>query len=429
MITKKSLTIPGPDNIHTFTLKNGVTVLSFSNTNTQTVYLVGILQGGGVQDPPGKTGLAHFTANLLNRGTVSTNFGVFHQLLESAGASLSFSCGTQHAWFRGKSLAEDTGLLFRLASEGLREPAFPDEYVERLRRQLLTGLTMRDQDPSEVASMLLDEHLFPGHPYGQPVDGSIQTLTGISREDILEFHAANYRPEDLTIVISGNISPTEVESLAAQYFAKWKNDGAEDQSIPALPDPTDSILRKHTFIEGKSQTEVILGSYGPARTSPDYTPVYIGNNILGQFGLMGRIGKSVRSKSGLAYTASSSVSAWVDIGTWDFSAGVNPKNMDKAIRLIRDEIRAFIENPVTVEELENTKSHLIGRMPMALESNGGLANAILTMQRFNLGLDYYRNYRQMITRVSAEDILEVSRKYLHPDRLVIASAGPGPDIQ
>jgi len=429
MTEKRNMHIPGPENIHSLTLENGVTVLSFSNTNSQTVYIVGILRGGGVQDPAGKTGLAHFTANLLNRGTQSTDFGTFHQLLESAGASLSFSCGTQHAWFRGKALAEDAGLLFRLAAEGLREPAFPAEYVERLRRQLLTGLSIRDQDPSEVASMLLDAHLFPAHPYGQPVDGTIQTLTGIIREDIKQFHADNYRPDDLTIVIAGNFSPKTVETLANEFFASWENLQKPTSTVPILPDPPASILRKHAFIEGKSQTEVILGSYGPARTSQDFTPVYIGNNILGQFGLMGRIGKSVRSKSGLAYTASSSVSGWADVGTWDFSAGVNPDNTEKAIGLIREEIRAFIENPVTDEELENTQSHLTGRMPMALESNGGLANAILTMQRFNLGLDYYQNYRQMIEDVSAEDILEASRRYLHPDKLVIASAGPGADIQ
>jgi zinc protease len=157
-------------------------------------------------------------------------------------------------------------------------------------------------------------------------------------------------------------------------------------------------------------------------------PVFIGNNILGQFGLMGRIGKVVRSKSGLAYYASSSDSAWSDVGTWIFSAGVNPENMEKTINLIRKEIKQFVKSHVTDQELDNSKSHLIGRMPMSLESNAGLANAILTMQRFKLGFDYFQKYTERIKSITAKQILTASQKYLHTDHLVITSAGPGEEI-
>ena len=171
-----------------------------------------------------------------------------------------------------------------------------------------------------------------------------------------------------------------------------------------------------------------MGCFSPTRTSPDFLPVFIGNNILGQFGLMGRIGKVVRSKSGLAYYASSSVSAWSDVGTWNFSAGLNPENVGKAIDLIREEIKQFVKSPITDQELNNSKSHLIGRIPMAFESNAGLANSILTMQRFKLGLDYYQKYAGQIRSITAKQILSASQKYLHPDRLVITSAGPGEEI-
>jgi len=144
---------------------------------------------------------------------------------------------------------------------------------------------------------------------------------------------------------------------------------------------------------------------------------------------MGRIGKVVRSKSGLAYYASSSVSAWSDVGTWNFSAGVNFENVEKTIDLIREEIKQFVKSPVTDQELDNSKSLLIGRMPISLESNAGLANAILSMQRFKLGLDYYQKYTGLIKSTTAKQILTASQRYLHPDRLVIASAGPGEEIK
>jgi len=420
--------IPGPDTISTFTLKNGVTVLNFSNFNSHSIYMIGILNGSGVLDPSGKTGLAHFTANLLSRGTKNLSFSDFHSQLENAGANLVFSCGSQHAWFRGKALAEDVELLFRLTSDGLQNPSFNQEYVERLRTQLIAGLTIRDQDTSEMASLLLDQHLFPGHPYGQPIDGHIETIQSITRSDITQFHEQFYSPANMIIVVAGAVDGQEIRDLTEKYFSMWKNNNAalsKDQLIP--PSPT-NIVRKHKFLEGKSQVDLLMGCFSPIRTSPDYLPVFVGNNILGQFGLMGRIGKVVRSKSGLAYYASSSVSAWSDVGTWSFSAGVNPENMEKAIDLIRKEIKKFTESHVTDQELNNSKSHLIGRMPMALESNAGLANSILTMQRFNLGLDYYQKYAGQIRLITANQILSASQKYLHPDHLVITSAGPGEEI-
>ena len=429
MDSQKMKNIPGPDTISTFTLENGATVLSFSNLNSRSIYMIGILNGGGVLDPSAKTGLAHFTANLLSRGTKIFSFSDFHNQLESAGANLVFSCGSQYAWFRGKSLAEDVELLFRLSSDSLQNPSFNQEYIGRLRNQLTAGLTIRDQDTSEMASLLLDRHLFPDHPYGQPIDGYIETIQSITRSDIVQFHNQVYSPADMIIVVAGAVDSQEIRDLSEKYFSTWKVDTTAQSKNILIPPPPANITRKHKFIEGKSQVDLLMGCFSPARTSPDYIPVFIGNNILGQFGLMGRLGRVIRSKSGLAYYVSSSVSAWSDVGTWDFSAGVNPENVGKTIDLIRKEIKQFIKSPVTDQELDNSKSHLIGRMPMSLESNAGLANAILTMQRFELGFDYYQKYTGRIKSITAKQILTASQRYLHPDRLVITSAGPGEEIK
>jgi len=418
--------IPGPDNIKQSTLANGIQILSYQNMNAETIYMIGILSNGGDCDPPQKKGLAHFTANLLSRGTRGIPFQQFHTLIESAGANLAFGCSSRHTWFRGKSLAEDLGLLIKLASDAFRAPAFKDEYVERLRRQLLASLALRDQDTGENASLLFDQSLFKDHPYAYPVDGYVESVASIIRENILDFHHTTYRPQELSIVISGAVTHQKITRLAEKYFSAWeikeKNTAKPMETIPQAPA---SMIRKHRFLPGKSQVDLIAGGFGPKRNSSDFVPAYIGNNILGQFGLMGRIGKRVRSQAGLAYFASSSVSAWADTGTWDISAGVNPENTQKAIDLIRDEINRFISEDVLEEELENSKSHLIGRMPIALETNAGIANAILKMHRFNLGFDYYRKYQTMLGDVTPQEIRRVAKKYLRPDQLVITSAGPG----
>jgi zinc protease len=150
----------------------------------------------------------------------------------------------------------------------------------------------------------------------------------------------------------------------------------------------------------------------------------LGNNILGQFGMMGRIGDVVREKSGLAYYAYSSLSAGIGPGSWEVNAGVNPQNVKKALDLIVDELRRFIQEGVTVDELADSKANFIGRLPLSLESNGGVANALLNIERHSLGLDYYRHYEGLVNEVSQGDVLNTARKFIDPDKLAIAVAGP-----
>jgi len=150
----------------------------------------------------------------------------------------------------------------------------------------------------------------------------------------------------------------------------------------------------------------------------------LGNNILGQFGMMGRIGDVVREKSGLAYYAYSSLSAGLGPGSWEVSAGVNPQNVRKARELIETELKRFIQEGVTEEELADTKANFIGRLPLSLESNGGVANALLNIERHNLGLDYYRRYPDLVKEVTREDVMNTAGKFIDVNKLAVAVAGP-----
>jgi zinc protease len=163
---------------------------------------------------------------------------------------------------------------------------------------------------------------------------------------------------------------------------------------------------------------------GLRRKDPEYLSASLGNSVLGQFGMMGRIGDVVREKSGLAYYASSSLNAGTGPGSWEVSAGVNPKNLKKAISLIENELRKFIKSGVTKEELADSQANYIGRLPLSLESNSGVASAMINIERYDLGLDYYQRYEGLVHSVNRAEILETARKYIDPDRLVIATAGP-----
>jgi zinc protease len=203
----------------------------------------------------------------------------------------------------------------------------------------------------------------------------------------------------------------------------WQNPvQIQPAELPVILSPSKTI-RRHIELAGKSQTDLTLGMLGPKRKSQDYLPASLGNSVLGQFGMMGRIGDAVRVKAGLAYDASTSLNAWIDGGSWEVGAGVNPVNLQKAIDLILQELNHFIEEPVTNEELADSQANYIGRLPLSLESNAGVANSVLNLERFDLGLDYLQRYAQSIRAVTPEAVLETARKYIHTDALVIVSAG------
>jgi zinc protease len=177
-------------------------------------------------------------------------------------------------------------------------------------------------------------------------------------------------------------------------------------------------------LQGKSQTDLMVGALGPLRRDSEFLAALLGNSILGQFGMMGRIGNVVREQSGLAYYASSSLSAGIGPGTWEVSAGVNPINVEKALDLIVEQIRIFVEGGVKPEELQDSQDNFVGRLPLSLESNSGVANALINIERHGLGLDYYRQYEDMVRAVTPELVQAASHKYLNPAALAIATSGP-----
>jgi zinc protease len=228
----------------------------------------------------------------------------------------------------------------------------------------------------------------------------------------------------MVITIVGAVEPKKAVDQIERVLGSWK--APSQQTPPELPPlkPIKKTVKHHHAIEGKSQSDLVIGMLGPRRKDPEFMAASLGNAILGQFGMMGRIGDVVREKSGLAYYASSSLNAGTGPGSWEVNAGVNPKNLDKAIDLIIKELRRFIKSGVTKEELSDNQANYIGRLPLSLESNSGVTNALLNIERYGLGLDYYPRYESAVRAVTRESILEAARKHINPDCLVISTAGP-----
>ena len=416
--------LPGPDDITRVQLENGIVVLTRPNFNSQSVVINGYLPVGGLFDPAEKLGLADFTASALMRGTTKRDFHGIYDALESAGASLGFSGATHTAGFSGKALSEDLPLLLELLSEALQEPVFPGQQVARLKAQLLTGLALRAQDTRDMASLTFDQIVYKDHPYSRPEDGFPETVEHITREDLHQYHAQHYGPRGMVIAIVGGISPTDAVQWVRAALGGWQN--PHQPEPPELPrvHPLQETVSQKFEIPGKSQSDIVMGVAGPPRRADDFIPAMVGNSVLGQFGLMGRIGDAVRERAGLAYYAYSGLSGGLGPGPWSVAAGVAPQNVEQAIDLIRAEIRRFVTEPVDAEELSDSQANYIGRLPLALESNAGVAGALLNLERYNLPLDYYQRYAEQIRAVTVEAVLAAAGHYLDPDKLAIAVAGP-----
>ncbi len=415
---------PSAEDVTQVKLSNGITVLARSNFNSPSIAIGGYLPAGAIFESDEKLGLADFVSSALMRGTQTRTFDQIYNELESVGANMGFDSGVHNVNFGGRALAEDLPLILELLADSLQTPTFPKDEIERLRAQLLTGLALRAQDTAEMASLIFDQALYENHPYGRPNEGFVETVQSITREDLENFHRFCFGPRGMVIAIVGAIQPKQAVEAVEKFFGAWQVQGQKEaQSLPAVHPITKTVKRHHT-IEEKSQSDLVIGTLAPTRKSEDYMAASLGNSVLGQFGMMGRIGNVVREKSGLAYYAYSSLNSGIGPGSWEVSAGVNPKNLNKAIDLIEKELKKFVKQGVTKNELADSQANYIGRLPLSLESNQGVVSAILNIYRYDLGMDYYQRYESLVRSVTRDDVVETARKYINPDKLVIATAGP-----
>ncbi|MCL4834527.1 MAG: insulinase family protein [Caldilineaceae bacterium] len=422
MTPVSSHAFPGPDNVYRTRLKNGITLLVRENPAAPVVVLEGALAVGCIHEEPAKAGLASFAASLLTRGSRGYDFDSFNEEVESVGASIGVGAGDHLTSFNSESLAEDFPRMVELLADVLRHPVFPPEQVERVRGQWLVRLQEREQNTRSVAFRRFHELLYGDHPYGRPSSGYPETIQAISREDLIAFHRDNYGPQGAIVVISGDISAQAAEKLIVAHLGDWAG-SSPSQELPPILAQT-AIRQEFVTLPGKVQSDILIGSLAIARSHPDYFAVQVANNILGQFGLMGRLGEVVREEQGLAYYSYSTLDTDIGPGPWLAAAGVNPANVELAVESIRCEFARLGSEPVSAEELADSQANMTGRLPLALETNDGVTGQLLHMEWYGLGLDYLYRYADAINAITAEDVQRVAAHYLRADAYTLVVAGP-----
>lgn len=419
------MTLPSSQNITRVVLDNGITVLVYENFAAQSVIVQGSLQVGSAYEPTDQNGLAALTASALMRGTTTRDFTAIHESLEDVGADISIGGGWYRTNIAGKSLAEDLPTLLDVLADVLRHPTFPEAHVDRLRGEILTSLRIRSQDTRFRASRAFYEALYPaGHPYHAPVRGTEESVAALTAADLRGFHQAAYGAQGMIVVVVGAITAADAVDMVRARFGDWRNPSQPPHAPILDAPPAEETQRSIVTLPGKTQADIMIGTVGPSRRSPDFTAAQLANSVLGQFGMMGRVGKSVREEGGLAYYAYSQLDGGVAPLPWNVSAGVNPANIELAIQKITDEVTRLTQELISEEDLADNQAYFTGHLPLQLESNEGIGDTLHNMELHGRGLDYLVNYRDMIYGTTREHILEAARRYLHPDRLVIGIATP-----
>lgn len=413
--------IPGADDITRQVLPNGITVLVRENFEAQSVVISGSLPAGAVYETPEQYGLAELTADALLRGTTQYDFGALHEILESAGMNLEAESGNFLMGFGGKALGDDFPTLIHLLGDVLQRPSFPEQHIDLIKAETITSLRYSEQDSRYRAKMAARQLLYPSeHVYSRDTSGTLETVRHLSAEDCQDFHRQYYSPSDMIVVVVGAIEAQAAIDSIAQAFGDWPASAPQAYKVPDTPH-LDSIKQQQIALPGKSQVDIVLGVVGPERRADDFQTAAIANNILGLFGMYGRLGATIREEKGLAYYVYSSVDGGITAGPWRIVAGVDPENVRETIESIRAEVTNFAP---TASEIDDTKANFKGKLPLKLESNEGVAGHILSMERYGLGLDYLRNYATMVDGITAEEIQQVVRDYWRPDAFVMTVAGP-----
>lgn len=419
------MTLPSSQNITRVVLDNGITILVYENFAAQSVILSGSLQVGSAYESEAQNGIASLVSSAVMRGTKTRDFNAIHEALEDVGADMTIAGGWYRTNIGGKALAEDLPILLDVLADVVRQPTFPEPLVDRLRGEVITSLRIRSQDTRFRAGRAFYETLYPpGHPYHSPVRGTEDSVSQLATADLAAFHAANYGAKGMILVVVGAVNAADAVELVRARFGDWHNPN-QPPPAPAADTPVIAEARRSVVtLPGKTQADLVIGAVGPARRASDFTAAQLANSVLGQFGMMGRVGKSVREEGGMAYYAYSQLDGGVAPLPWNVSAGVNPQNIDAALSKITDEIRRLTEEPISADDLADNQAYFTGHLPLQLETNEGIGDTLHNMELHGRGLDYLVNYRDMIYSITRDDILAAARRYLDADKLVVGIAKP-----
>jgi zinc protease len=405
-------------------LDNGAVVIAQETSTTPAVTMMATFLAGGIYEPPDLPGLAYLTGRLLDRGTELRSAETIAEQLDDRGVALKVST-TRHTLSLGCTcLSEDFDEVLAILIDMACGPVFPEEEISKRKAEVITALRQDEDNPGARATETLFEMLYGAtHPYGKRAKGSVASVERMSRAEFITLQTARIRPPTLTLTVVGDIEPPRVLDRAAHELDGWNFPAPEDVPVPLRSRPL-KRERRQIDIPGKSQAEIAYGFIALRRLDPRFYAYWIMNNILGQFGLGGRLADNIRERQGMAYYAFSAFDPSVGEGPLVIRAGVDPANVARALDAIDHEVGELGMHGPTKQELEESRQYLIGSIPRMFETNQSIATFLQNAEQFGLGLDYDHRLPRHLSAVTFDEVRTAASEILIPERAAVAIAGP-----
>lgn len=401
--------------------ENGAQVLFIEAHELPIVDVRVVFSAGGARDA-GKPGLAILANSLLMSGAGNMNADDIALRLESVGAAAGTESLRDMAIVTMRSLSDAAklGVMIDVMRAVLTEPTFPESDLERERKQLLASLEYKQQQPEDVAEEAFYKLVYGTHPYGSPHDGTPESVRAITRAQLLDFYRQYYVARNAVVAVVGDLEEQAARELVENLTGALP---AGEKAAPIPPVGSLTQAREQRIPMPTAQTHILVGQPGINRTDPDYFPLYVGNHILGGSGFESRLMDEIREKRGLAYSVYSHFLPMFEAGP--FVAGMQTRNEQAvtALSLMNENIKRFIEQGPTAEELQQAVQNITGGFPLRIDSNKKLVEHLAVLAFYGLPLDYLDTFNARVQAVTVDQIRDAFRRRLDVTRMATVMVG------
>ncbi len=403
-------------------LDNGLKLLVKENPAVEAVSVSIIVKGGGRVVPAGKEGLADVAAGMLLKGTKKRDAREIAEDMENMGAGIFSNASRDYISLGAEMLAGDFDAGLDVVLDCLRNSKFPEDEFEKLRDRYRSFVISEDDDWEVEAVKVLRSHLYPSHPYGKLVGGTPESLENLARDDVVDYYDTVVVPENVIVSVVGDIDEAYVTRKLIKEFSGWKPGGAAVPAPAVDPAPSAETVE---YATDKEQSVIYIGFYGPVYDEDRYALDLIDSILSGIYLPGGRLHARLRG-AGLVYVVHAYVARAMDPGFFGIYSACEPKNRDKVLAIINEEIKRIKKEPVPEEELERAKEVCVSVDAVYYrQTNGDIAVTSARDELFGLGYDDRWHYAERIEALTADDVLDVANKYLVNPVVVIT----GPDIE
>ena len=398
-------------------------MLLLPDRSTPTVTLSGYIRAGTEFDSTAKAGVANLTAENLMNGTKTRNALQIAKALEDRGASLAFGVNREGVNISGNSLDVDLPILIESFADVVQNATFPTDQLELTRQQALTELKEELDTPSQVARRTFQQTIYPqNHPFHPfPTEDSLKSLT---REDVEKFYQQHYRPDTTVLSLVGDFDPAKVQSLLETKLSGWKESGKPTTpNYPQVELPK-KVVNLNPVLPGKTQSIILLGYKGIDRKDTRFYSALVLNQILGGDTLSSRLGTEIRDRLGLTYGIYSYFQAGRNPGPFLIQMQTAPEDAQKAIASTISLLKQVQDQGLTSAEVATAKRSIASQYPVSLAHPDELAQTIVRNEVYGLSPKEIRDFVNKIENVTLEQVNKAAKELLHPDNLVVVTAGP-----